>query len=458
MEDNKNLERAVIMAKEAYNKDAGRDRGKSFVGGDFPILFNREESVLYIAVRGTNNNFSSFTEGIDSIRNMLIDCMTSDVLGENTSLGEYDVFSRILSKRDASLTGHLGFIEELGQYYERVKEEINVYYGLVKHIILSGHSAGGAVSSLLYYVYTNDLSLKGKRIPIKEVYTFGSPRVIRDSPRNIELYNENCKDLVRVFNANDIVSYVPFHKSTSWSGTIMSNFIHIGKPLPLDTNVENNSLNALLLQVLRGNKDKYNDIFKKYDYDTIRENRIIQLISSDKYLSLMSESLFQSFKTVAVKESVSDDMIRANTSKLLSDSQEILNYAEKADLASPIGISDILKRDNIFDSEVQEDVGVSSIVGSLMGFNKLSVAAHNLDKYIENVSLFIKSSEKESSGETPEPAEEKLEYALPLKPQPVDMNLLYSKLIDELLKDIDTKVVGAIEINESDLPAIIILN
>ena len=455
MEDEKRLEYAVLMAKDAYDKQSSQGVDKYFIKGDFPILFNKRGDILYIAVRGTNNNFTSFTEGVDSIRNMLIDCMTADVLGENTSLGEYDVFSRVLTKDKASLTAHMGFIEELGQYYNRVKEEIQLYSGFVKEIVLSGHSAGGAMSSLLYYVYENDITLRGKRIPIANVYTFGSPRVIRDSEVNLELYRENCNNLVRVFNANDIVSYVPLHKSTSWGGSTTSGFIHIGKPLPLDTNIENNSLNALVLQVLRGNKDKFDEIFKKYDFDTIRQNEIIALITSDEYLSLMSESLFTSYKNMAVKEDITDDMLRVATGKLLTDSQELLDYTEKANLGTPLGISDILRNNNIFDSEVQQDVGITGIIGSLFGYNKLSVAAHNLDMYIENVRLLNQSTIYDATAGTLG-TPEKQKYALPLVPEPVDMNSLYNKLIAKLLEEIDSDtVVGAVEIDATDLPAVI---
>ena len=455
MEDEKRLENAVLMAKDAYDKQSSQGIDKYFITGDFPILFHKRGDILYIAVRGTNNNFTSFTEGVDSIRNMMIDCMTADVLGENTSLCEYDVFSRVLTKEKASLTAHMGFIEELGQYYNRVKEEIQIYSGFVKEIVLSAHSAGGAISCLLYYVYENDITLRGNRIPIANVYTFGSPRVIRDSPVNLELYREKCNNLVRVFNANDIISYVPLHKSTSWGGSTTSGFIHVGKPLPLDTNIENNSLNALILQVLRGNTNKFDELFKKYDFDTIRKNEIIALITSDAYLSLMSESLFTSYKNFAVKQDVSDDMLVAATGKLLTDSQELLDYTEKANLGKPLGISDILRNNNIFDSEVQQDIGITGIIGSLFGYNRLSVAAHNLDKYIENVILLNQSAIYDATGGT-SGSPEKKKYALPLVPEPVDMNSLYKKLIDKLLDEIDSDtVIGAVEIDATDLPAVI---
>ena len=153
-------------------------------------------------------------------------------------------------------------------------------------------------------------------------------------------------------------------------------------------------------------------------------------------------------------------MIRASTNRLLTDSQQILDYALKCDLAQPLGISEVLKQNNIFVSEVQEDIGISSLYGSLMGYNTLSVEAHDLKMYRKNADKFEKL--ELSTGTTFWNKEERLEeeregeYPLPILPKPVTINKVYIDLIGEIVKDLDSgKIVGAIPIDEADLPAMI---
>ena len=108
------------------------------------------------------------------------------------------------------------------------------------------------------------------------------------------------------------------------------------------------------------------------------------------------------------------------------------------------------------ESEVQQDVGISGVIGSLMGYNKLSVKAHDLDTYKEN-SEKLKRREIETGTSYLEPITEELDtYPLPPKPIPVTTRKVYIDLIGEIIEDIESgKIVGAIEIDEDDLPALI---
>ena len=450
------FETTIGLSKDAYDPDVNYQVDKYLVKGDFPVLFNKSGDTLYIAFRGTRNDFNTFSSSIESIRNMLIDLTTADLVGENTPLGDYDIFKASLPIEMAKLTGHKGFIEELAEYYQTLREEIGKYYNFVNHIVFTGHSAGAGIATLCYYVYENDFTIEDERINVEYTITYGSPRVVRDTFDNIELYNKKCKHLVRCFNANDIITYLPLKEPSSWGGSLVSGFIHLGKPLSMDTNIENNSLNALILHVLRGNKSQFDEIFKNYSLDEIRQNEIIGLITSDKYLSVMGQSLFQCYEKVAVKEDVTDEMLLQHTFKILTESEEILDYSLKCDLAKPLGVEEILKRNNIYESEVQQDVGISGVIASLMGYNKLSVKAHDLDTYKEN-SEKLKRREIETGTSYLEPITEELDtYPLPPKPIPVTTRKVYIDLIGEMVKDIESgKIVGAIEIDEDDLPALI---
>jgi hypothetical protein len=194
---------------------------------------------------------------------------------------------------------------------------------------------------------------------------------------------------------------------------------------------------------------------KRYTFDELRENNFIGLITSDRYLGLTANSMFECFTKVGVNRDVSDEMIKASTNRLLTDSQQILDYSLKCDLTQPLGISEILKQNNIFDSDIQEDIGVSSIYGSLMGYNKLSVEAHDLKKYRENADKFEKL--ELSTGTTFWNKERETDqYPLPTEPDPITINKVYINLIGEIVKDLESgKIVGAIPIAEDELPVMI---
>lgn len=445
----------IDLCQEAYDPTATTD----LLEGEFPVIFRKIGNTLFVVFRGTRNDFSTLASSLESIKNMIVDCSIGDILGENTSLAEFDVFKARLDDIEAKLTGHAGFITELSKYYLDIWTKISQYYNDATNIVFSGHSAGGALATLMNYVYVNDTAGEDK-LPVYYTITYGSPRVIRDTIDNKDLFNKACPNLMRCFNANDIVAYIPFNKPSPYVGSMGSGFTHVGRPIPMDTNIEKNTLNGLILQVLRGNKGVFSEILKRYTFDELRENNFIGLITSDRYLGLTATAMFQCFTKVGVKEDVSNEMIRASTNKLLTDSQQILDYALKCDLTEPLGINEVLKQNNIFVSEVREDIGISSIYGSLMGYNVLSVDAHNLKKYRENADKFEKL--ELSTGTTFWNKEERVEeeqegeYPLPTTTTPVTINKVYIDLIDEIVKDLDSgKIVGAIPIDETDLPAMI---
>ena len=449
----------IDLCKESYEPQT---KGKDFLEGEFPVIFRKVGSTLYVAIRGTKNDFSTLKSSMESIKNMIVDCSVGDILGENTKLKDFDEFKIDLPDDKAQLTGHAGFMKELAKYYFEIKEKIRGFYGTVVNCVFTGHSAGGALATLLYYVYVNDSNIKD-RIPVYYTITYGAPRVIRDTINNIDMYNKTCPDLIRCFNANDIVSYIPFRYASSYLGTMGSGFVHLGQPIPMDTNVENNSLNALILQVLRGNKAIYSEIFTKYTFDELRENEIIGLLTSDNYLGLMADCMFQCYQKVGVKENVNDEMIKAQTSKILFESQKILEYSLKCDLAEPLGIDEILKQNDIFTSDTQRDVGVSGIYGSIMKYNKLGVEAHDLDQYRKNASKLEQrefdtgqSFLDRETGQSflDKQTDEEVEYPLPKVPKPVTKSKLFIDLVDEIMNN--KEIIGAVEVSdEVQLPALI---
>jgi hypothetical protein len=449
MEQLKLLLDAADLSQESYDPTINKEVGKTIVEGNFPVLINKQGNTLFIAFRGTR---ASLYNPLESIRNMIANCSSSDFLGENTALSEFPVFNKYLSIEALKLTGHSGYMQQLNDYYTLIIDEIELYRGLVSDIVVTGHSAGGGLGTLFYYIYNKDNSIDNK-IPIKNTISFGAPRVIRDIDANIELYTKACPDLLRVFNANDLVPYLPLKNKSEFAGSLISGFTHVGTPVPLDTNVKVNNLNTLILQVIRGNKSVYNQIIKNYSLDELRENEIIGLITSDKYLGVMTESLFTCYQKVGVKQSMTDDVLLTYTQALLEDTQSLLDYSLKCSLAEPLGITEILLANNIYNSDTAENIGVTGMVASLLGFSKINVKSHEMDTYIENLELLERI--EIDTGFTKIDTE-RMEYYIPPVPVEPTVSKIFIDLVAEVLQDLDSgKIQGMIEIDESELPALI---
>ena len=377
---------ALELSTNAYDIESAFDVDTYFIEGEFPILINKAGSTLFIVFRGTQNNFSSFSSSMESISNMIYDLSTWNGSGKNQNMSDYENLKKVLTGESASIKAHSGFLQVLDKYYAELRDEIDKYSASVDDIIFSGHSAGGAMCSLAYYVYQNDINTKNK-IKVNYAISFGSPRVFINNFNNITRFNESCPNYYRVFNKDDIVSYLPFHKPIlGLEMNVADGFIHVGKPICLDGNVEKNSLNNLILEVLKGNKGAFESIFEKYTMEEIKENKLIEFITSDEYLSLMAGSLFTCYSGKAINPDLTDDMIYEYGKRLQGESSKLLTYALKCGLVKPFLLDDILLKNKVAgDDEDKQDITISGITASIMGFNKVAVKAHDLKFYKENL-------------------------------------------------------------------------
>jgi hypothetical protein len=373
------------LCEDSYMKETKFEVDKYFIDGNFPVLLNRSGDTIFVIFRGTNNNFTTYEDIVNSISNMITDMTTWDGAAVNQNI-KYStlVEQALLSEEARDLGAHIGFIKELAKYYKSIADEIQLYDSVCNHVVLGGHSAGGALATLFYYVYANDRNLKSK-IPVEYCITYGSPRVLLNRHEFITQFNNSCPSYYRVFNVNDIVSYLPFNKGSVFDSGIASGFTHVGLPMCLDSNVDDNSLNALILQVVKGNYKAFDEIFLNYSLNEIRENKLIEFITSNQYLSLMGDSMFKCYQNVGTRRDVSDEMILFYARELMSEGEKLLDYGLKCDLLEPLTISDMLKQNNIGENVEQENVTISSIGSMLLGFSKMSVEGHGFPKYRENL-------------------------------------------------------------------------
>ena len=434
------------LSEKAYDPDSSIEEGYTFLEDttDFPVLFYKDNNTLFVAFRGTNTDISTFESLGNSISNILTDIGTTDPLGLGNYLSYYDTFKFFIKGEYLALKAHEGFIKVLDKIYFDLRKKIDDYD--CSDIILTGHSAGGALATLFYYLYENDRRYTGKTKPIKHVISYGSPRVIYDFPQNIELYNENCKNLTRIFNIGDIVSYAPFKKSLLFTDNITSGFTHIGTPLCLDSNISINSLNALSVMCARNNIKNIQPLLDEQDYFTSLET--LRYLYTDKYLALMSSCLFESFNTAITDKDTTPAMIEAYTLELKEMSEKIDNYDGKCNLLQPLGIADILKQNPIGESPMQENITIASIAGAVIGMNKISVEAHSLKKYRENLDILIN---QEVAQRKPIEEDDK-EIIFASSVEPITTENIIDLLMEKIEIDIELgKIVGITEDTDTGL-------
>lgn len=423
--------KTLELCEESYDMNTALHVDKYFIMGNFPVLFNYEGNNLFLAFRGT-----------DSISNIITDISTSSVFGDRTKLQDYKIFNEILSAEHQKLTAHSGFIKELASYYQALRSEIDKYTETVNDVVFCGHSAGGALASLMYFVYVNDRNTKNK-LDVSYTVTYGSPRWLYNTPDNIEMYNKVCPNLIRVYNTLDIVSYLPLNKPALFETNIINGFTHIGTPFPLDSDVQDLDLTGLILQVLRGNKNKFDQIFLNFSIDEIRKNEIIQFITSDKYLNLLGNGLMTCFSKGEIREDVSDEMILVVTQELLSNSAKILDYTLKCNLAEPYFINGILSENKIGENQIQENITIAGITGSVLGFQKMTIKAHRFPEYKKNIEILIKRELDYDIDfmEAPQDILINTDKNLPKKPIPVTEEYVMNKLMESIQEDIDKGII-----------------
>ena len=443
--ENRNLDElfdiTLELSEDAYDVEMDGIDDYSFLDSDktFPILLYNSGDTLYIAFRGTGTDITTL-EGIgNTISNILTDIGTTDPLGLGNYISYYDNLKGVIKSDYLDLKAHEGFLSILNKVYLDLTKEI--FRLKPSKLIITGHSAGGALATLFYYLYQNDNRIDVRKSKIEKVISYGSPRVIYNIDSNIEKYNENCKELVRIYNLNDIVSYLPFNNNLIFNDNITTGFKHVGLAFCLDSNLSINSLNALAISCVRKNINNVSRLLDTTDYFSSIET--MKFLYTDKYLDLMSRCFIESYNTAVTLEETTDLEIEAYTLDLKRKTELINNYNGKCDLLKPLGIEDILKRSPIGETEEQENVTIASIGGAVIGFNKISTEAHSLKSYRENMDLLI-NQEVEQRQDVLEETDGKTIF----KPEVevVSREDIMTKLMEKIEVEIESgKIVGIVK-------------
>ena len=421
----------------------------------FPILIEKIGSHLIVAFRGTNDAPLHGDVRPNQLTNFLGNLIKDLNTQGGVSLRSYPIFKDRLPDGQLDLVAHGSFLSELAKNYLVIRKEIDYYKGNVNDLIITGHSAGGALATLFYYIYTSDKVEPDKKIHVSQTITFGSPRCIKNDSVSVGLYSSTCPFLLRVFNSLDIITYLPFNKPLAIPLSIANGFEHVGRPIPLDTNVLNNSLDALVIQIINGNKESYKQLIKNYTLDEIRQNELMRLITSNEYMAVLMAGSLQCISNVTLRE-LTDEVIVLYTQELFNRAKELRTYREKCSLGKPYFLEDLLLRYKVGETEAQQNLSIVSLIGGSLRYNVQGIQNHLTSKYEQNLNILLNRQVElrldfvEHIGSTARLLNKQDEHYVPPEPIPVTPNEVEINLMKEVEKDIlSGKIIGI----TNDIPA-----
>ena len=365
--------------------------GKRFILREynFPVLFNISEGTLFIVFRGTSGA-RTYQEGVS---NFLTDLSTKKRVEDFLNkISSYENLSEHLPEKIAEIECHYGFLKDLDIMYNDMKSKIAKLKN-IKHIIVSGHSAGGALASLFSLIYSYDESIDDKK-DIDFVITYGSPRWLFDNIEYKQLYDDALPNSIRVWNQQDAVTYVPFHKPPAlptFTDTI-SGFIHTGQSFCLDAEYLNQNLNLLIENMIKNDNGQILNIVKKLNPNLT--NALMNYVISEDFQNVISGGLLECMRNSYIKPEVTSETIKVYNERFRENFKEIESYADKCLELEPFHLMDLALNSNLKDTDDLQDIGLMSIFGLTYNFFNTSAKAHFPPHYKKLLNELISEQEK----------------------------------------------------------------
>lgn len=401
--------RTLQMSTDVYENIGQLGGSYSWITDfQFPILFHKTNTRLFVAFRGTNaTDISNVLTDLD-IRPIGIpesEQELQEAESENL-LSNYDNLSSHMTDQFANIKMHRGFLNQANKMYPVVYEKI-ISYDDVSEVIFTGHSAGGALATIFHYVYTHDL--RQDKPPIGRGVSFASPRVVYSD--GLEKYNFECSNFFRVWNIRDPVTYVPLHQPTI-TIPLISGFAHVGQSLCLNGKDANNNTNKMIYIILKNGQAELLDLMKLQNEGS---NKLVDFLLSPEYESALFSSTIECLKNVSVKKGVSKQMLAQLVYKLNRDMKEIREYADKCKLTEPYGLREILEAQELGESDEQQNWYVTSQVLFSILANLSLTKEHNTDTYkklvddLIDIEITQRSTFEEASNKIDDATEEIVE-------------------------------------------------
>ncbi len=192
------------------------------------ILYHSQLNIIYIIFSGTTD---SCMLGMDMSHGQTdMDGLNNVVNGMKCHHGIYLAYMSIRDQMKKCLQPLLAAIKSKQTQYENKRD---IVYNKYPQIVITGHSLGGALSQLcaLELAYYNPIH-----------YSFASPLIFNHTTATV--FDKFVKMSYRIANTSDLITMAPF--------PIMPNgdiFCHVGKHLPFQRHLGDNSLNHTLAYV-----------------------------------------------------------------------------------------------------------------------------------------------------------------------------------------------------------------
>ena len=352
-----------------------------------PVLIEDDGDNLYVSFRGTDMYSGSNWWTNTTIR--------------TRKFSDYDMFKKRMNLDKLSdLEIHKGFADAMLITYDTVRLEIDTYRG--RNLILTGHSLGGAMANLFYYIYERDVINVEKKLPITHCVTFGSPRSIRNyEPYSIR-YNTQCPNNIRIFNKLDIVPYLPRRRAmTDFDNTSDDideeftkqyprykneylGFIHVGIPLCLDDSINFNDINNYLFFALSETSEFIKYILNRNKLTKDDSVKMMEMMSTVEWREALAETTIKCMDYSIQNPNINPFVL---SNFLFDNFDRAVTYSEKCDVVAPMGLDKLFKRIGQF-----KDLDDTSLtILSTEGFEGILLGIHNhtLDVYKEKLNSLI---------------------------------------------------------------------
>ena len=356
---------------------------------DFPVLFNIINKTLYIAFRGTSG-VVSIQQGL---ANIITDLSTKFRLSEfQNYIYYYENLKKYLPEKIQQIQAHAGFLKQMDLMYEKVREKIVDLSNGIEHIIITGHSAGGALAGVFSLIYMYDGFIKNK-VPIDYVVSYGSPRWIFNDTEMINLYDNVLPKTLRVWNKDDLITYLPFHNPPSdiiFTETL-SGFTHLGKSFCLDAEYTNQNLNLLATEIFNQNVDLVKSVVKNKNPKETEE--LLAFMLSNEYKEMLIGGVIKCSEKCYINENITRENIQFLSNEFKTKLKTIENYTDKCIEFQPYHLFDLIKDSNLSSKEDIQNEGLSSFFGLVYDFVRTASIAHYPPHYSKLLEELISKQE-----------------------------------------------------------------